>query len=71
MESPVLDVRRIESADGIPDGAYKGMWCGNSVSFSTKFGDYEGSTGSLYVKGRVDCIVTVAQGSITVRDASK
>lgn len=55
----------------VPDGEYYGMWCGNRVQFSTHPGEGHASTGDLYVKGNVPCVVTVANGAATVRETCK
>lgn len=70
MSTKLSDVKRVESADGIPIGEYHGKWCGNRVIFNTDFGSYQGSTDDVYVKGNVDCIVAVlSSGKFMVRDA--
>lgn len=67
MEHQIFDIVRLESADGIRDGEYDGRWCGNRVLFSTPYGDYQASTGEIYIKGDEACIVTFSAGLTTVR----
>jgi hypothetical protein len=58
MYSELSNIRRIESAEGIPAGTYRGTWCGYVVEFETPFGCYEAQA-SNGVRGTTDCKVIV------------
>jgi hypothetical protein len=64
--NPLHNVRRIESAEGIPDGTYRGQMSGNLVRFDTEYGSYEG-TAKDGVRGlNVPCKVLVKMGEFEV-----
>ena len=71
MDGFLDDVKRVESADGVPDGEYHGTWSGHTVKFETHFGAYEGKS-TVGVRGaNVSCMVQVKCGQfkVTSRDA--
>lgn len=66
-------LRRIESAEGLPEGTYNGVLSGYHVAFTTPHGDYEGRTidgirGSspivvdVKVNGRVELFCVTKEG---------
>jgi hypothetical protein len=67
MEGSLSQVKRVESADGVPDGEYEGTWSGCKVKFETPHGAYEGES-TLAVRGtNVPCTVIVKCGCFKVR----
>lgn len=59
-------VKRVESADGVPDGDYQGTWSGYTVKFETPHGAYEGKS-TVGVRGmNVPCTVKVKCGQFKV-----
>jgi hypothetical protein len=66
MDGFLDQVKRVESADGVPDGEYQGTWSGYTVKFETPFGAYEGKS-TVGVRGmHVPCTVKVKCGQFKV-----
>mgnify|MGYP003675336218 CR=1 FL=1 len=60
------NVKRIESAEGIPDGEYEGLQNEYTVSFETKYGRYEGKAFYCVWGSDVPCKVRVKCGRFEV-----
>ena len=66
MEAFLDHVKRIEPADGVPDGEYEGRWSGYTVQFETPHGKYDGRS-TVGVRGmNIPCTVTVTCGQFKV-----
>jgi hypothetical protein len=59
-------VVRVEESEGIPLGNYTGTWVGDTVTFETASGTYQGKT-----KSPCDCIVVVSARGIGVIASSE
>ena len=71
QENTLSEVKRIESADGHPDGTFDGTWSGYVVRWETPHGQYEAKS-KLGVRGiNVPCQVTVKNGQFSAEAKSR
>lgn len=61
----VGSIRRLESAEGIPDGIYEGSWSGFRVGFVTHHGEFELKVNVCYM-GIASVSVTISCGRAIV-----
>lgn len=66
MPGKLHQVKRVESADGVPDGRYPGIWNGYTVTFETPWGNYEAKS-TVGLRGLHEpCTVIVQTGKFSV-----
>lgn len=65
MRGSLIEVKRVEPVEGIPDGRYQGIWSGYTVKFDTPYGSYEAKS-RTGVRGTTTCAVVVECGKLEV-----
>ena len=70
-ENELTEVKRIESAEGHPDGEWDGVWSGYVVRWETEHGQYEAKSKNGVRGINVSCVVTVTNGQFSCKAKSR